>query len=463
MRKATIVVDLGFGDAGKGTIIDFLARHSAASTVVRFNGGAQAAHNVITPDGKHHTFAQFGSGTLAGARTHLSRFMLIDVTAMAEEAKHLAALGCGDVFARLTVDEDALVVTPFQKAANRLREIVRGDGRHGSCGMGIGETMADMIAFPLQAVRARDLRNPEVLEQKLKFFQEMKREEFRQQLDTLAQNPFGKNEAAFLLSPDAPRLYARVLWRIAMRFTIVPRTYLRTVAASRNLLFEGAQGVLLDEWHGFHPYTTWSTATPVNALELLQEIEYDGPIERLGVLRAYFTRHGAGPFVTEDMGLSCLLPDSFNKPGTWQGDFRVGWFDLVMARYALAVSGGVDSLAITNLDRLASIPRTKIAVAYRVPKGVRSHESGAIALARPDGQDDLVDRLLVKKNLTDLTYQEALTRLLQSATPVYQAVSKNTNEYLQLIERDLTIPVSITSHGPTALDKRLRAGLRKAA
>lgn len=461
-RKATIVVDLGFGDAGKGTIIDFLAQKAHQPTVVRFNGGAQAAHNVITSDGRHHTFAQFGSGTFARARTHLSRFMLIDLTAMANEAEHLSEIGYGNVFSRLTVDEDSLVVTPFQKAANRLREISRGDGKHGSCGMGIGETMADMIAFPLNAVRARDLRDPAVLERKLAFFQEMKREEFRQQLEYLAQNPFGKKEVSLLLSPDAPREYAEKLWRIAMRFVIVPSTYLKNLSREGDLLFEGAQGVLLDEWHGFHPYTTWSTTTPANALELLSDIGYDGSVERLGVLRAYFTRHGAGPFVTEDRMLSHMLPEAFNKPGTWQGDFRVGWFDLVMARYAMTVSGGFDSVAITNLDRFARIPHAKIATSYHAPKGNLSYRGKSIALAASDGMFDRVERLFRKEELSDLQYQEALTRLLQVSVPDYRSAPEG-EEYLKLIERDLGVPITITSHGPTAIEKRLRTPLAMAA
>lgn len=460
-RKATIVVDLGFGDAGKGTIIDFLARRAINPTVVRFNGGGQAAHNVITPDGRHHTFAHFGSGSFVGARTHLSRFMLINPLAMVSEAEHLAAVGVGNVFSRLTVDEDALIITPFQRAANRLREIARGSGRHGSCGMGIGETMADMIAFPLQAVRTRDLRNPETLFRKLSFFQEMKREEFRHQLEHLVTNPFGKVEAQMLLDPDAPRQFAELLWRIAMRFIIVPHTHLAKLAAEGDLILEGAQGVLLDEWHGFHPYTTWSTTTTKNALELLNELGYDGSIERLGVLRAYYTRHGAGPFVTEDNGLSLLLPEAFNKPGTWQGDFRVGWFDLVMARYAIAVSP-VDALAITNLDRFATLPNQKMAVAYRVPSNALQHGGKRIALSSTDGVNERVDRLFRKELLTDLSYQEALTRLLQSAVPEYREVSVG-EQYLETIEQELMLPVSIASYGPTALEKRLRTRFSLAA
>ena len=144
-KQAILTVDLGFGDAGKGSIIDFLAREHNAHTVVRFNGGAQAGHRVVAKQGEH-VFSQFGSGTLAGARTHLSRFMLVEPLAMLAEAEHLMQLGIRDPFGMVTIDEKALITTPFQRAVNRLKELARGNGRHGSCGMGIGETMADWIA-----------------------------------------------------------------------------------------------------------------------------------------------------------------------------------------------------------------------------------------------------------------------------------------------------------------------------
>ena len=109
------VVDLGYGDAGKGAVVDRLCRDGGVHTVVRFNGGAQAGHNVVTPDGRRHTFAQFGSGTFVpGVRTHLSRFMLVDPLALATEAARLRTLGVRDAFARLTVDRRAPLTTSLQ-------------------------------------------------------------------------------------------------------------------------------------------------------------------------------------------------------------------------------------------------------------------------------------------------------------------------------------------------------------
>ena len=179
MQQAILTVDLGFGDAGKGSIVDYLARRHDAHTVVRYNGGAQAGHRVVTPGAapQEHVFAQFGSGALAGAATHLSRFMLLDPLAMMVEAQHLSALGAPDPFAHTTIDAGALVITPFQRAANRLKELARGlrqaqssrAGRHGSCGMGIGETQADFLSFGERVLFAGDLTKPAVLREKLEF------------------------------------------------------------------------------------------------------------------------------------------------------------------------------------------------------------------------------------------------------------------------------------------------------
>src|SRR4051812_48029015 len=110
--SAIIVVGLGFGDEGKGATVDYLARRHDAGLVVRFNGGPQCAHNVITPDGRHHTFAQFGSATfLPNVRTHLSRYALINPLNMLREEEHLREVGIDDAFDRLTVDEGCIVIT----------------------------------------------------------------------------------------------------------------------------------------------------------------------------------------------------------------------------------------------------------------------------------------------------------------------------------------------------------------
>ena len=126
--EAWIVVDLGFGDAGKGTITDFLVRERGAEWVVRFNGGAQAGHNVVTDDGRHHTFSQLGAGSFVpGVRSYLGPDFVLHPGALLEEARALARVGIPDAFERLYVDDGALLVSPFQGAATRLRELGRGE------------------------------------------------------------------------------------------------------------------------------------------------------------------------------------------------------------------------------------------------------------------------------------------------------------------------------------------------
>ncbi|MBI3957012.1 MAG: adenylosuccinate synthetase [Candidatus Kerfeldbacteria bacterium] len=454
-QRATIVADVGFGDAGKGATVDFLARSRQIAAVVRFNGGGQAAHNVVIPNGIHHTYAQFGSATfIPGVRTHLSRFMLLDPVTLMTEAKHLRDSGCGNPFDRLTVDGQALVVTPFHKAGNRLREVARGPACHGSCGMGIGEAVADRIADPNAAVFVHDLKDRSTLARKLQRQHEAKRQ-LLAHFHGLASDPRVEKEVALLNNPDAAIEWATVFNELSHVIPVVSGEYLHTLAQAGELIFEGAQGMLIDEWHGFHPYTTWSTTTFANALTLLREIGYAAPIERLGVVRAYFVRHGAGPFPTEMPELSPLLPDSYNGHGRWQGAFRVGWFDRVLARYALTVSGGADALAVTHLDQFTRLSAPRVGVAYDVPAAVAFRDRH-VAVFRGSEKGGFVrtSELRPKAELTDLSHQEALTALLAVARPVYETAPTDVHEYLAMLERGLGVPVTLTACGPTAADRR---------
>jgi adenylosuccinate synthase len=120
--RAYILVDLGFGDCGKGLLTDFLARHFDAGLVVRYNGGAQAGHNVISPDGRQHTFSQFGSATfIPGVKTYLSKHVVVHPRALLVEGDILVGKGVNDAFSRIRISDQTLVITPFHQAANHPR------------------------------------------------------------------------------------------------------------------------------------------------------------------------------------------------------------------------------------------------------------------------------------------------------------------------------------------------------
>jgi adenylosuccinate synthase len=438
MQHAFLTVDLGYGDAGKGSIVDFLTRAHAAHTVVRYNGGAQAAHRVVTAgqDPREHVFAQFGSGTLAGAATHLSRFMLLDPLAMGAEERHLQALGVTDAFERTTIDERALVITPFQRAVNRLKELARGDGRHGSCGMGIGETMLDYLEHNERTLFAGDLRKPDVLRAKLRFLREINLAKLQSLLPDLPESANAVHEQEPLIDADWPDWLVEEYRPFARQARIVPGAFLHSILRRPGtVVFEGAQGVLLDEWQGFHPHTTWSTTTLENAYRLLDEAGYSGSLTRVGITRAYATRHGSGPLVTEDAELTRALPDPSNGFGAWQRGFRVGWLDLVMLRYALDVTGQLDQLAVTCLDRLGELPEPRVCRRYR-------YDTFSI------------DRIARSPEPRALDYQERITRSLARCQPQLEAILDQA-ALLKLLEAELQTPVKLVSEGPTAEAKQL--------
>lgn len=453
-KQAIVVADLGFGDAGKGTIVDFLTRSSAARTIVRYNGGPQAAHNVVCADGRHHTFSQFASGMFwPGTRTLLSRFMLINPLNMLKEARHLEAVGVPGALQRVQIDRRTLVITPFQRALNRLREIARADQRHGSCGEGIGECMADALADESAALRAGDLADRAALFQKLRRAREAKESDYAELAPFLPRTEVVRQECQVFTDPTYLEACADVYHFFAQTVEMIDENGLRELfEQAGTLIFEGAQGILLDENYGFAPYTTWSTTTFANAEELARENDYTGKVIRLGVTRSYTTRHGAGPFPGEEPALTSVLPEPHNTWNDWQREFRVGYYDLVATRYALEVAGKLDYLAITHADRLAHLPAWRVCTGY----DYQGAETDLPDYFQHSGKQ--INALRVRRP-PDLAYQEQLTRRLQACRPVYQAFASSPtadhHAYLSFIAEQLSTPLAIISSGPTADDKTL--------
>lgn len=382
-----IVLDLGYGDGGKGTVTDWLSRRTPGCTNVRFNGGGQAAHNVVTPEGKHHTFAQFGSGTLAGARTHLSSYMLVNPSNLMVEMHALTTRHeQWDILDRLTIDPRALVVTRLHMAYNRLTELLRGKGRHGSCGQGIGATVEYSINHPIDALRCIDLANVDTTIDKIR----------RLQAHFVTAEIIDRVAA---IKPDHMH-YERIIEEFECLMNLDPHKtaidyhYWAQLIDWRydhdltgDLIFEGAQGVLLDEKWGSMPYVTWSNCTDGNARTILAELDAEATC--IGVTRTYATRHGAGPFDTEDPTLVDALPEIHNGTGVYQGVWRCGWLNLSALRYSIERCQQVDAIAVTHMDR-APATRKGLRVAHDGKYGPEysrlSHpynQSIAAALDRP--------------------------------------------------------------------------------
>lgn len=335
-RRHFIVVGLGFGDEGKGLAVDYLTRRHDAGLLVRFNGGAQAAHNVVTPEGVHHTFAQFGSGTLAkkGIVTLLTEKMLVNPQTALSEAEALREKAGYDPLGQVVVDGRCWITTSYHRMANLRQEDDRTESRHGTTGMGIGETrrLAEKHGVGL---RVCDLTYRGFIERKMTTIRDF--------------YDFGRS------ATEEFEIDALLEWKSRLKngweYFNLKSLMLET---DGPVVWEGAQGVLLDQNYGFHPHTTWSDTTSALAEEMIAA-ERDSAV-RVGVLRTYSTRHGEGPFPAGRRTGLVNRVEPHNDAQSHAGAFRTGPFDLCLARYALSINP-VDCLFLTHMDFVSqSVP-----------------------------------------------------------------------------------------------------------
>jgi adenylosuccinate synthase len=417
VSRAFIVAGMAFGDEGKGTTVEYLCHRHNPTVVIRYNGGPQAAHNVIAPDGTHHSFSQFGSGTLAGVRTHLSRFMLIEPRALLREAEVLRSKGV-DGLLMLSIDPECVIITPFHWLANEIREIYRGAKPHGSTGRGVGEARQDQLGG--LALRVKDLYKRSDTLNKIYAIRDAKADQIGAIITAMGDELPRPNFV------DVWHLYDRLCsinvdslvnqYQDFLKLVDVIRTY-NLVDGGDVIVFEGAQGVLLDEYVGFAPHNTWTNTTFKNAEVLCRECQIS-EVTKIGVVRSYFTRHGAGPFPTEAQA-RVSDHEMHNGPVKYVGPFRVGRFDNVLFRYA-ARHSRPDVVMVTHMDRTMF---ADVADSYTV------------------ASDDILSDSLVGT--------EEMTTGLLRAIPVYTVVQS----VPRLIEATTGIPVIYESYGPSASDK----------
>lgn len=314
--RAFGVVGAGYGDEGKGLMTDWLASWNGAATVVRTNGGAQAGHTVVTPDRIRHVFHHVGSGALAGNPTHLSRFFVSHPMLFGKEAAEVASKGGN---ATVTADPRGLVTTPYDMMVNQIVERIRGGSRHGSCGIGFGETIERGLSVP-NALTVADLRRDDLRSVLLRI-----RDEW-------------VPERLFALGiPDISQEDRDLIAResILDRFMFDAEAFADAVAirddaslGAGDVIFEGAQGLMLDQDYGAFPHVTRSNTGALNMAAVAMEAGI-GSIEVIYATRSYVTRHGAGPLAHEVDRLDYAdVVDPTNVPNEWQGALRYAPLDL---------------------------------------------------------------------------------------------------------------------------------------
>jgi adenylosuccinate synthase len=334
------VLGVAFGDEGKGRVVDALCAASPTPTgVVRFSGGHQAAHRVII-GGKEHVFAHFGSGTLRGAPTYWSHYCPVAPVHLMNELEVLKSIGVNPV---LHIDGKCPVTTPYDVRWNRESRKAHNVRRHGSCGVGIYATWKrekDGCQFLFE-----DALNPTAA--KLKYHSVQ---------DYYAMEDEHGDVDYFL--KDCARIAELIeekKFHLAYGiddFEVAPRRDLQR----QPLIFEGSQGLLLDQSYGFFPHVTPSNTGTQNVVEMLGESF--SKLTTWLVTRAYATRHGNGPFVPFEEGeYEIKNPEEKNGDAGIQGKFRSGPLSLDLLRYAVNKDNylresGVDNLVVTCVDLL---------------------------------------------------------------------------------------------------------------
>ncbi|MCP4758736.1 MAG: adenylosuccinate synthase [Planctomycetes bacterium] len=362
--SSTAVVGLQWGDEGKGKIVDLLAAEH--DVIVRYNGGANAGHTVVI-DGERYALHLLPSGILSSERTCvIGNGVVVDPRQLLSEIESIEARGITIQPGRLLVSDRAHVVMPYHKEHDAALETVlagaadRGDENLsiGTTKRGIGPTYADKIHRSL-AIRMGDLLDEAVLRRRLDIVCAIRQRE----LEALGVEVTPLDPAA--LAAEYHTLGAR------LRDFITDTVYALHDALGENkrLLFEGANACLLDIDHGTFPYVTSSNCS---TLGIPPGTGLPGSVidRTVGIVKAYGTRVGEGPFPTEDLGEDgARIRERGHEYGTTTGrPRRCGWLDLVAVRYSAMVCG-CTSLAVMLLDVLSGFDELKFCTAYRMPDG----------------------------------------------------------------------------------------------
>ncbi|WP_426061263.1 adenylosuccinate synthetase [Hymenobacter sp. B1770] len=349
-RKAYVVVGLGFGDEGKGLATDYLCSYVTNPLVIRFNGGHQAGHTVVTKSGHKHVFSTLGAGTLRGVPTYWSSYCTFSPAILLPEYSSLG------IQAKLFVDNNCPVTTHYDVLYNRAMEATRGLARHGSCGLGFGATIERHQLPELQLFPA-DLLSPALYKAKLQLI----RSHYQAKVDqesSYSFNRFDHDAADHQFGVEAEEV--RKLCQEGTIQLVNEDEMFAQNASWQSFIFEGAQGILLDMDFGTPPHITRSNTTSKNALEILKRQLPATTAEIMYVTRCYQTRHGAGPLASADESLELVNNDcESNQYNEHQGQFRVSNLNLDSLNYALSsdanFSRGLKKhLLITCLDQLGT-------------------------------------------------------------------------------------------------------------
>ncbi len=417
MSKNVVVIGSQWGDEGKGKIVDWLTDH--AQGVVRFQGGHNAGHTLVI-GGKKTVLHLIPSGILrAKVACYIGNGVVLSPQALLEEVDTLERAGV-DVQSRVKISEACPLILPYHVALDQAREAAKGVGKIGTTGRGIGPAYEDKVAR--RAIRLQDLFHRKRFAAKLGEVLDLH--------NFVLKNYFHVPIVDFQKTLDETLALAE---RIRPMAADVPRMLYEAQKAGSNLLFEGAQGALLDVDHGTYPFVTSSNCVAGAASagagigpHLLHYV--------LGITKAYTTRVGSGPFPTElDDEIGKHLASRGNEFGSTTGrPRRCGWFDAAALKRSIQING-VSGLCVTKLDVLDGMERVCLGVGYIV-NGVKSD-------ILPFGAEMLAECEPIYEELPG--WSESTVGLTR-----FEQLPKSAQNYLKRMEEICEVPIDMVSTGP---------------
>ncbi|KQU66071.1 MULTISPECIES: adenylosuccinate synthase [unclassified Rhizobacter] len=419
-----VVVGTQWGDEGKGKVVDWLTDHAQA--VVRFQGGHNAGHTLVIK-GVKTALQLIPSGIMReGVACYIGNGVVVDPVHLLGEIERLEAIGL-EVRSRLFISESCPLILPFHVEVDKAREALRetsGAGKIGTTGKGIGPAYEDKVAR--RALRVQDLKHPERFAKKLRELLE---------LHNVALGGYLKSKP--LEFQPIYDLAMKVAEQLKPMLADVGYTLFTKHRDGANILFEGAQGTLLDIDHGTYPYVTSSNCVAGNAAagagvgpDLLHYI--------LGITKAYTTRVGSGPFPTElDMDVPGTVGHHLSTVGQERGTVtgrprRCGWLDAALLKRSMIING-ISGLCITKLDVLDGLPEIKVCVGYEL--------DGKRIDILPLDADDIAACKPVYDTFPGWTERTA-------GITQWDALPLNARRYLERVQEFIGRPIDMVSTGP---------------
>ena len=414
----TCIVGLQWGDEGKGKIVDILAEK--ADIVVRYAGGANAGHTVVVGDTKFALHLLPSGSVRPDTTCVISNGVVVDPDCLTGEIDSLADKGIS-LTGRLFISQNAHLVLDYHKAEDQLREDALGKNKIGTTIRGIGPCYADKVSRTF-AVRAADLADLDTLKQKLE-----KTVDYKNKV-------FGALYNSEPLSAEKIYQKCRIYAEKLVPFICDTTEFLhKSIDQGKSILFEGAQGTLLDLDHGTFPFVTSSNSSSLG-MSAGCGVPAKNVDKFIGVVKAYTTRVGSGPFPTEqDNEIGSYIREKGNEFGTTTGrPRRCGWFDAVAVLYSVTI-GGIDTIALLHLDTLSGLKELNVCRAYKIgstdsvffPSNIKRLAQAEPVYETVDGWDE---------DITEVTD--------------FDDLPENARDYVTVVEEYTKTPVTIIGVGP---------------